>query len=234
MIPSMPLETPRTATAYRTKQQLVYRVVRDAILRCELLPDQRLIIEEIARQMNVSTIPVREALQMLQSEGLVTMVPHVGAAVSSLSRASVVDVFTVLEGLQVVAGRAAAKESRPEDLETLSRIVTEMDETVESGNYDTWADLNTKFHAAISAMPGLDLLRQSNEQALDRWDRIRRFYFNGVLVPRVAQAQREHRDLLAAFKAGESATVATLMRRHYEAALSAYLHYFDNGDGQGC
>ena len=45
---------------------------------------------------------------MLQSEGLVTMVPHVGAAVASLSRESVVDVFSVLEGLQVVAGRLAA------------------------------------------------------------------------------------------------------------------------------
>ena len=99
-------------TVYRTKQELVYRTL------ARRHPDLRAGARSSAwssttsrGDLNVSTIPVREALQMLQSEGLVTMVPHVGAAVASLSRESVVDVFSVLEGLQVVAGRIAATEA---------------------------------------------------------------------------------------------------------------------------
>jgi DNA-binding GntR family transcriptional regulator len=212
---------------YRTKQELVYRSLRDAILTCELAPEQRLVIDDIARRLNVSTIPVREALQMLQSEGLVTMVPHVGAAVAPLSRESVVDVFSVLEGLQVVAGRLAATGATADELKELSGLVGEMDQAIESGLYEAWADLNTRFHARIAAIPGLGLLRQSNEQALDRWDRVRRYFYNGVLSHRVEQAQREHHDLMAALEAHDGAAAASTMLRHYRAALDAYLQYLD-------
>src|SRR5262245_31174700 len=126
---------------YRTKQELVYRTLRDAILTCELAPEQRLVIDDIARRLNVSTIPVREALQMLQSEGLVTMVPHVGAAVSPLSRESVVDVFSVLEGLQVVAGRIAATEAGDAELKELAGLVEEMDQAIEDAQFERWADV---------------------------------------------------------------------------------------------
>ncbi len=216
---------------YRTKQELVYRTLRDAILTCELAPDQRLVIDDIARRLSVSTIPVREALQMLQSEGLVTMVPHVGAAVASLSRESVVDVFSVLEGLQVVAGRLAATDASAEELQALSAMVGEMDQAIEGGLYDTWADLNTRFHAGIAAIPGLTLLRQSSEQALDRWDRVRRFFYNGVLSHRVAQAQHEHHELMTALEAHDGAAAASTMLRHYRAALDAYLQYLDKESG---
>ena len=167
-MPPTPRSLAATPALYRTKQELVYRTLRDAILRCELAPDQRLVIDDIARRLNVSTIPVREALQLLQSEGLVTMVPHVGAAVSSLSRESVVDVFSVLEGLQVVAGRLAASEASAEDLNELSALVKEMDQAIEDGEFEHWADVNTRFHARIGAIPGLTLLRpaDANETAV--------------------------------------------------------------------
>ena len=76
----------RASMRHRTKQEFVYETLREAIMRCELGPGRRLVIDELARQLEVSAIPVREALQLLQSEGLVTNVPHVGATVSPVSR----------------------------------------------------------------------------------------------------------------------------------------------------
>jgi len=73
----------------------------------------------------------------------------------------------------------------------------------------------------------LTLLRQSNEQALDRWDRVRRFFYNGVLSHRVANAQREHHELMAALSARDAAGVASKMLHHYRHALEAYLAYLD-------
>ena len=64
---------------------------------------------------------MREALQLLQSEGLVVMVPHVGATVAPISRESITEVFTVMEGLEIVATRAAAERATPADLAALER-----------------------------------------------------------------------------------------------------------------
>ena len=82
---------------HRTKQEFAYQTLRDAIMRCELRPGERLVIDDLARRLNVSTIPVREAIQMLQSEGLAVIVPHTGATVAPVSPESIQDVFAVLE-----------------------------------------------------------------------------------------------------------------------------------------
>jgi DNA-binding GntR family transcriptional regulator len=224
-------EIPRTdevrIPVFRTKQELVYHTLRAEILTCTLQPEQRLVIEDIARRLHVSTIPVREALQLLQSEGLVETTPHVGATVASLSRESIVDVFSVLEGLQMVAGRLAAVRADDAALTRLADYVKAMDEAVARNQFDAWADLNTRFHVAISDVPGLPLLRQTNVQALDRWERIRRYFYDGVLSPRVPQAQREHHDLLDALTSRDAGAVGAVTRQHYRAAMAAYLDYFD-------
>jgi DNA-binding GntR family transcriptional regulator len=226
--PDIPRADVVRAPGFRTKQELVYHTLREEILACALLPEQRLVIEDIARRLHVSTIPVREALQLLQSEGLVETVPHVGATVAPLSRESIVDVFSVLEGLQMVAGRLAAVRADERALALLSDYVRAMDEAVARNQFDVWADLNTRFHVAISDISALPLLRQTNAQALDRWDRIRRYFYDGVLAPRVPQAQREHHDLLAALTSRDATAVGTVTRQHYRGAMAAYLDYVDS------
>ena len=165
-------------------------------MRCELPPGRRLVIDELARQLQVSSIPVREALQLLQSEGLVTNVPHMGATVSPISQQSIDEVFTLMEGLETVATRRAAERLTPEDGAELEQVVAAMDEALAAGRHDEWADLNTRFHLAISRMAGMPMLLEMTDRVLARWDRVRRFYFNGVLVHRVELAQEEHRKLL--------------------------------------
>ncbi|MPY86865.1 MAG: FCD domain-containing protein [Luteitalea sp.] len=220
----MPLAIPKDRQ-HRTKQEFVYQTLRDAIMTCELRPSERLVIDELARRLQVSTIPIREALHMLQSEGLVVNIPHVGTTVAPVSRESIQDVFTVLEGLETVATKLVAERATAADLETLAALVGRMDEAALAGQYDQWAELNTRFHLTISAIPGLALLQEMSERVLARWGRVRRFYFRGVLVRRVAQAQQEHRAILAALRARNIAAVQDLVRQHNQAALAAYLGY---------
>jgi DNA-binding GntR family transcriptional regulator len=220
----MPLAGP-TGTRHRTKQEFVYRTLRDAIMRCDLRPGERLVIDDLARQLEVSIIPVREALQLLQSETLVVNIPYVGATVAPLSRESIIDVFSVLEGLETVATRLATERARPDDLDALARIVGRMDAAVAASESAEWADLNTQFHLAVSALPGLDMLRDLTARTLDRWDRVRRFYFNGVLVHRIVQAQDEHRAILEAMLARDVARLQELVRVHNQGALAAYISF---------
>jgi DNA-binding GntR family transcriptional regulator len=221
----MPLSTPVTASRHQTKQEFVYRTLREAVLSCELQPDERLVIDDISRRLGVSIIPVREALQMLQAEGLVVNVPHVGAAVAPISAESIVDVFSVLEGLEVVATRLVALQQSAATLQPLERLVSTMDEACEAGRFEDWADLNTRFHHAISTATGMPLLQELTHRTLGRWDRIRRYYFNGVLSHRVPGAQSEHREILAALESRDLPRLQALVQQHNRGALSAYMAY---------
>jgi DNA-binding GntR family transcriptional regulator len=218
-------------TRHRTKQEFVYRTLREAIVRCELPPGERLVIDDLARRLEVSSIPVREALQLLQSEGLVVTVPHVGTSVASLTHDAVADVFAVMEGLETVATRAAAQRARPEDLEALAEIVRLMDAALAAGAHEQWAELNTRFHAAISRLTAMPLLQEMMARALDRWDRVRRFFFAGVLVHRAHQAQREHHEILEAMRARDGDRLAETVRRHNRGALADYTAYLESQAG---
>jgi DNA-binding GntR family transcriptional regulator len=218
------------AAPHRTKQEFVYRTLREAILRCELQPGERLVIDDLARRLNVSIIPVREALQLLQAESLVQVVPHVGTSVTPVSRDSIIDVFVVLEGLEVSATRLVTERGRPADLALLGGQVEAMDAALAANDREEWAALNRRFHLTISELPGLDMVKDLTAKALDRWDRLRRFYFKGVLANRVEQAQEEHREILEAMRGRDMTTLQTLVRRHNQGALQAYLSYLDAAD----
>lgn len=227
----MPLAVPRDSRD-RTKQQFVYRTLRAAIIRCELPPGERLVIDELARRFELSIIPVREALRLLQSEGLVTNVPHVGVTVAPVSRESILEVFTVLEGLELVATRAAAERATARDLAALAEIVAQMDSALGSGLYEQWAELNTRFHLAISELAAMPMLQEMMQRTLDRWDRIRRYHFRGVLVHRADQAQAEHHELLAQLEARDLPRLEQTIRQHNQGAFASYTVYLDAARGE--
>jgi DNA-binding GntR family transcriptional regulator len=224
---SMRLAVPK-GTQHRTKGEFVYRTLRDAIVKCELLPGERLVIDDLARRLQVSSIPVREALQLLQSEGLVLMVPHVGATVAPISRESVTEVFTVMEGLERVAARAAAQRARAEDLDALQEIVALMDRALATDAHEQWAELNTRFHATISRLTAMPLLQEMMERVLDRWDRVRRFFFSGVLVHRAQQAQKEHHALLDAMRRQDWTRLEQTICDHNRGALADYTAFLES------
>jgi DNA-binding GntR family transcriptional regulator len=207
---------------FRTKQEYVYQSLRSAIMRGELPPGQRLVIDEIARRLEVSAIPIREALQSLQAEGLVVSAPHVGATVASISQDEIHEVFAIMEGLETVAVREAAARLTDEQGEGLRTIVTDMDGTVDRREFERWAEMNGRLHRSIGEVAAMPLLREMTDRALSRWERLRRHYFQGVLVPRVEQAQREHRELLAALVARDPDEAERVVRAHNRNAQAAY------------
>ena len=153
--------------------------------------------------------------------------PHVGATVAPISRESILDVFTVLEGLELVATRLVAQRGSRDAFAALERLVHAMDDAVASRRYNAWADLNSQFHRMISASSGLPMLAEMTDRVLGRWDRIRRYFFKGVLSHRVDRAQQEHRDILTAIGARDLPRLEVLMREHNRGALAAYMDYLE-------
>ena len=88
-----------------------------------------------------------------------------------------------------------------------------MEAALAANDREEWAALNRRFHLTISELPGLDMVKDLSAKALDRWDRLRRFYFKGVLAHRVEQAQKEHHEILEAMRARDMATLQSLVRQ---------------------
>ena len=194
-------------------------------MRGELAPGERLRTEFVAQRLGVSAIPVREALQQLQSERLVETIPHVGARVARISHASIVEVFTVMEGLELVATRTAAQRMTPADFQQLRSLLEMMDKALEFGNHDQWGDLNTQFHRAIAGMTGMPMLQEMTDRALDQWDRVRRYYLKDVLAQRLSKAQEEHHLIVRAMHDHDYPLLEQLVRNHNQGALAAYTEY---------
>jgi DNA-binding GntR family transcriptional regulator len=210
-----------------TKLQFAYARLRDAIIRCELKPGDRLVIDDLARRFDVSIIPIREALRILESEGLVVSIAHTGTTVAPVSRQLVIEVFAILEGLETVSARAAIAVATDTDLERLETLVDRMDKALSGNRPGAWAELNTEFHLAISTLSGMPMVDQMLRRALDHWDRVRRCFFSGVLTRRAATAQREHRTMLQQLRARDADGIERTMRLHNRAALQAYLTHLD-------
>jgi DNA-binding GntR family transcriptional regulator len=217
----------RPAVRFRTKQEYVYSWLREAILDGTLRPGERLVIDDVARRLEVSSIPVREALHLLQSEGFVTSAPHVGATVAAVSAEEVREIFAIMEALETVAGRAAAARVTPTETERLRAIVAEMDAALSAGRVEAWAEMNRALHREIGQIAGMPLLQEMTERVLVRWERLRRLCFEGVVVPRAEQAQREHHALVDALAQGDAQSVQTILASHNQGALRAYEAFLD-------
>jgi DNA-binding GntR family transcriptional regulator len=205
-----------------TKQQAAYQHLKGLIMEGKLAPGQRLIIDEIAAGLGLSIIPIREALQLLQSERLVEIRPHAGATVAEITPENIREVFTILEGVETVTVRRIA-ENMPAGLEAkLAALIAQMDQAEKREDVQKWSALNMAFHLAMSEATGMPWLHEITSRVLANWDRIRRHFFREGHQPHFAEAQKEHHLILKALGKGDADQAEKLVRRHNQ---NAFRHY---------
>lgn len=137
--------TPNNTTV-QTREDFVIDELREAIVRGHFKPGEKLDQEEIAELLNVSRIPVRQALRTLTAEGLVKMYPHRGAVVAELSLEELEEIYFLRGALEGIAARLAAPKMDEEHLAQLQAILEKMDQLTD---LDEWLDLNRDFHNTI-------------------------------------------------------------------------------------
>lgn len=207
---------------FLTKQAKVAHVLREAIQKVQIAPGERIVIHEVAKQLNVSTIPVREALQLLQSEGWVELRPHAGAIASPISENDIREIFALFEGLELAAARPAAERADAAAIALLEDLVERMERAAAAGQEARWTELNVKFHAQfpiIADMPrcGTMLARISAD-----WERLRRHRFSKAARPDHAAAALEHHAIVNAMRNHDVAALEQLIRAHNRSALAHY------------
>lgn len=208
-----------------SKKDLVKQALREAILSGELAPGTRLIIDDLASQLGVSPIPVREALQQLQADGYVEIQPFLGTRVTPIEAESVVEVFSLLETIEIVSSRYACLHLAEEEHQSLKQMVANMDELVRTRDAEAWSQENRRFHQVICDHAGTRLIASVLTKVLDHWDRLHRVFLKEVFADRLPEAQEEHRQILAAIEASDPDGVEAVIRKHNRNALAAYQRY---------
>jgi DNA-binding GntR family transcriptional regulator len=178
-----------------TKQERVYRAIRERILSGAYSPGYRVVIDALASEFEVSALPVREAIRRLEAEGLVIFRPNAGAQVAPADPAVYEDEAEVLAVLEGYATATAAPFIDEAALKRLSEITDSMVEAMEALDSLTFGRLNHEFHGVIYEKCPNESLVEMLRDVARRLDAIRRTVF--VQIPYRGKASvTEHRELI--------------------------------------
>ena len=114
-------------------RDVVFNTLRQAILTGELKPGERLMEIHLANKLGVSRTPIREAIHMLELEGLVTMIPRRGAEVAQITEKSMNDVLEVRRALDALCAELACKRITEEELAMLGQACDTFEKAVATG-----------------------------------------------------------------------------------------------------
>lgn len=134
---------------YLPLRDVVFNTLREAILKGDFAPGERLMEKQLAERLGVSRTPIREAIRKLELEGLVVMVPRKGAEVASITGKDISDVLEVRATLEALAVRLACKKMSEHDLEELITVNDEFKKAAKELDVKTVIAKDVEFHDII-------------------------------------------------------------------------------------
>ena len=192
----------------------LYASLKHRILTAELLPNQRILESDLARELEVSRTPLREALNRLANEGLLVLVPYRGYAVGPLTRQSIRDLFEVRLINEPEAAALAAERGTESELQAV-RAVAELKYTPgEPESYIEYLRANSSFHLALARTSGNSRLEAIIISALDQEQRAEYLVLDAGLPINTEEPTSEHWEIFEAVRAHDADAARALMRQH--------------------
>ncbi|TWP36605.1 GntR family transcriptional regulator [Leekyejoonella antrihumi] len=215
-------DTPRTAPA-QSKSQVAYHVIKERIARNEYSPGYRLVLGRIAGELQMSVVPVREAIRRLEAETLVTYEPNVGAHVSMVDDTQYRHSMQTLGILEGAATALSAQLMTPEDVRAARQVNTQMTQGLEHFDPHAFTAQNQQFHSMLfTHCPNPRLL----DLVTAEWGRLGNLRDSTFsFVPgRARGSVQEHETILRLIEdRAPVAEVEAAAREHRAATLAAFL-----------
>lgn len=203
---------------YRTMQEIVYNTIKERILAGHYKAGQRLVTNDLAMELGVSRMPVREALQRLEAAtGLLSRIPHKGAVVNAISQDDILEVFCIRAVLESLAARMAClnlEENQIDHLEAINREIIDVGHTIDEQGF---LSLNAKFHEPIwqaAKAPRLVGMLRS------LYDASRGYRYISLKLPgRFEEIVEEHAQIVVALRGRDPDVVERVVKEHYQQTL---------------
>lgn len=191
----------------------VFKYIKNQIINGHYKPGESLVESKMAEELGVSRTPIREAIRLLELEGLVETTPNKGAVVLGISSKDVEDIYAIRCLVEGLAARWAAVHMSSIDKKEMQKIIDLMDFYSQKGDMDELAELDNRFHQIIYEASGSKILNLTLGN-LHQYVQIARL--ESLKVPnRLDRTLAEHHAILNAFLEGSP--------EHAEAALSEHV-----------
>lgn len=197
---------------FLTKSELVFDTLKKRIINGELEPGTELVISRLSEEFNVSTIPVREAIKTLASEGLVEIEPHKSAKVAEFNLEKLHQIITIRAGLEGYAARLAVLHINEIQLRTLENNVNKMKEAMLKSDAENFNLNNLKFHRYLYQIAPYPMLYEMIVKVWDggKWTRS----VFAISPKRMEKSIEEHMEIIRAIKNRDEDRVERLVREH--------------------
>jgi DNA-binding GntR family transcriptional regulator len=206
--------------AQRTSiSEQVFRTLRSAIVTMRLKPGEALSEQDIAKRLNVSRQPVREAFIKLSEDGLLRVLPQRGTFVMKISTEAVTNARFVREAVECAIAREAARRIGATGVSALTALIAEQRKAAKADDPEAFFVLDEEFHRSIAAASGCIYAWKVIESAKAQMDRVR-----FLSLPEATPMRRliaQHKAILDGIAAGNSAAAAKAMQVHLREILSS-------------
>ena len=206
---------------YLPLRDVVFNTLRQAILRGELKPGERLMEIQLANKLGVSRTPIREAIRKLELEGLVLMIPRKGAEVAEITEKSLRDVLEVRRALEELSVQLACEKITKEEIRELERVAKEFQQVVKSSDITEIAEVDVRFHDIIYTATDNQKLIQLLNNLREQMYRYRVEYlkWDGVFPQLIA----EHEAIIRHIENNEKEKATEVMCRHIDNQVEAVI-----------
>lgn len=214
------------APAYGDRQPLTaeeeaYNFLLDAICGGRLRKGDRLIAEDIAGEIGMSRMPVREAFRRLDAQGLVTLRPNRGAIVSGLDINELHEVFEMRSALEGLAVRVAVSHIGERQMAALERLLDEMDDYRDESA--AWVRCHRTFHEYLCGLSGRPRLMKQISALYSLVEAPMRLWLHHSEKP--LSARQEHAVILDAIRVGDAALAEAVVREHIESTVPLLIQF---------
>lgn len=199
---------------YLPLRDVVFNTLRQAILKGELAPGERLMEIQLAERLGVSRTPIREAIRKLELEGLVLMIPRKGAEVAKISEKSLRDVLEVRRSLEELATELACQRMTEEEIRELGEAQEAFNRAVSQGDVIEIAETDEHYHDIIYMGTGNSRLVQILNNLREQMYRYRMEYIKDADKRQILLI--EHEKILEALKSHHVQEAKDAMREHID------------------
>lgn len=218
----MTLHASQTIIRKSLHHELVDRL-QTLIIDSELKPGTKVPEKQLCDQFGVSRTPLREALKVLASDGLVRLEPNRGAWVTQVTEEEVEEVFPVLGALEALSGELACKHITNDEIEEVRALHAKMIESYEARDLKAYFSINQQIHRAILHAARNGTLTTSCQALSLRMQRAR--YLANMTEGRWREAVQEHEKILQYLVARDGQNLAATLLRHMEAKRASVVKW---------
>lgn len=197
---------------YLPLRDVVFHTLRAAIMRGDLKPGERLMELQLAAKLGVSRTPIREAIRMLEQEGLAITIPRKGAEVARMTEKDMEDVLQIRVTLEELAGRVACEKITPEELHQLEAAMKDFDEKTKTGDLIEIAKADEIFHDIIYKAADNAQLMYLVGKLREKMYRYRVEYLKDEST--YVTLVKEHKEIFYGLQNNDVEYVCTMIRQH--------------------